>query len=62
MAIFKSRCGKGTRIFGANLAAENEQKEAPRARLLEFSQVETLQESQEILRVFEKSNGGYGFG
>lgn len=60
MAIFESRCGKGTKVFGPNLPAEDEQKEAVRARLFEFAQMRTLQESKEILKVFEKFHGATG--
>jgi hypothetical protein len=54
MALFNNRCGKGTRVFGKNLSAEDKQKQATRAHLFECAQAKTLQECTEIMQVYNK--------
>ncbi len=54
MALFDARCGKGKRVFGKNLAAEDKQKQATRTKLFECAQARTLQECTDILRIYNR--------
>ncbi len=54
MALFNIRCGKGAKVFGRNLDAEDQQRQATRARLFECAQAKTLQECVEILQKYNK--------
>jgi hypothetical protein len=57
MALFDSRCGKGTSVFGKNSPAEDTQKHATRCQLFESAQARTLQECTELLRIHNRLFG-----
>jgi hypothetical protein len=57
MALFDARCGKGTRVFGKNIPAEDTQKQATRRQLFESAQARTLQECTELLRIYNRFFG-----
>lgn len=57
MALFDLRCGKGTKVFGKNLPAEDKQKQAIKAQLFEHAQARTLRECAEILQMYHRLFG-----